>query len=66
VLINTIEAIFGKWVKIRFSEDTFSYTVDSLEAEIYHEWKWLEVLWAGIINSEVFKMLWIDPEKYNG
>ena len=51
---------------MRFSQDQFPYTVESLEVEVYHNGKWLEVLWAGIINPEVFKMLWIDPEKYNG
>ena len=65
VLTQTIQAIFGSDVKIRFSEDNFPYTVESLEAEVFYNWEWLEVLGAGIINPEVFKMLWIDPEKYN-
>ena len=65
VLTQTIQAIFGTDVKIRFSEDNFPYTVESLEAEVFYDWEWLEVLGAGIINPEVFKMLWIDPEKYN-
>jgi phenylalanyl-tRNA synthetase alpha subunit len=37
VLTQTIQAIFGTDVKIRFSEDNFPYTVESLEAEVFYD-----------------------------
>jgi len=64
VLSNTIKTLFGENVKYRFNEDTFPYTVDSLEAEVEYEWKRIEVLWAWVVNPTVLEKLWIDPENY--
>ncbi len=65
VLIHTIEALYGKWIEYRFLEDKFPYTVDSLQAEVNYKWKWVEVLWAGIVHPTVLSKLWIDSDKYN-
>lgn len=65
VLSNTIIALFWENIKMRFNEDSFPYTTDSLEVEVDYNWKWVEVLWAWIVHPSVFIKLWIDPEKYN-
>ena len=64
VLSNTIKTLFGENVKYRFNEDSFPYTVDSLEAEVEYEGERIEVLWAWVVNPTVLEKLWIDPEKY--
>jgi len=65
MLSNTIKALFGDDVKYRFNEDSFPYTTDSLEVEVEHEGKWLELLGAGVVHPNVLEKLWLDPEKYN-
>ena len=66
VLANTIKALFWDNIEYRFSKDSFPYTIDSLEVEVNHKWKWLEVLWAWIVHPDVLEKLWIDWNKYNG
>lgn len=66
VLRNTIIAIFWDKVEMRFNEDRFPYTLDSLEVEVLYEWSRIEVLWAWIIHPTVFEKLWLDPNIYNG
>jgi len=65
VLSNTIKALFWNDIVYRFNADTFPYTTDSLEVEVEYEWKWLEVLWAGVVHPSVLEKLWLDPNKYN-
>ncbi len=65
VLWNTIKAIFWN-IEYRFNEDTFPYTTDSLEVEVMYNWKWLEVLWAWVVHSNVLEKLWLNAEEYNG
>lgn len=66
VLSNTIKALFWDEVEYRFSSDSFPYTTDSLEVEVNHKGRWLEVLWAWIVHPDVLEKLWIDSSKYNG
>lgn len=66
VLSNTIKALFWENVEYRFNEDSFPYTIESLEVEVNYKWKWLEVLWAWVVNPSVLEKLWIDSNKYNG
>ncbi len=66
VLWNTIKALFGQDAKYRFNVDQFPYTTDSLEVEVWYEWKWLEVTGAWVVHPTVLSKLWLDPEKYNG
>lgn len=65
VLSNTIKALFGEGVNLRFNKDQFPYTTDSLEVEVEYDGKWIEVLGAWIVHPTVFEKLWIDATKYN-
>jgi phenylalanyl-tRNA synthetase alpha chain len=66
VLSATIKALFGEQVQYRFHEDSFPYTLDSLEVEVEYEGRWIEVLGAGIVHPSVLEKLGIDSTKYNG
>ena len=66
VLANVVKAAFGENVKYRFNPDNFPYTNESLEMEVDKDGQWVEVLGAGLVQSEVLKRLDVDPEQYNG
>lgn len=65
VLVQLIKAIFWEDVQYRINPENYPYTYNSLEIEVMYWWKWLEVVWAGIVNPIVLKNLWLDPEQYN-
>jgi len=65
VLWVTIESIFWENVEYKFHKDSFPYTTDSLEAYVKFNDKWVEVLWAWIVEPTVLEKLWIDSDKYN-
>lgn len=66
VLIKIAQSVFGNDVKYRFNEDKFPYTDPSLEMEIEHNGKWVEVLGSGVVKGKVLKNLGVDPDVYNG
>lgn len=66
VLGTTIKIIFWPDIEYRFHKDEFPYTRESLEAEVFYDGKWMEVLGAGVVQESVLGKLWIDSEKYNG
>lgn len=66
VLWNTIKAIFWENAIFRFNEDSFPYTLESLEVEVQYEWRWIEVLWAWVVHPDVLEKLGLDKNKYNG
>lgn len=79
VLTAITKAIYGESVVYRFLEDTFPFTDPSTQIEINIsqksqvesinedvEEKWLEVVGAGVVHTQVLKNLNIDPEVYNG
>jgi len=70
--------LFGKDVALRFRASFFPFTEPSAEVDIScvicggegcsvckHK-GWLEILGAGMIDPEVFKVVGYDPEKYSG
>ncbi len=65
VLTVTIKAVFGDDVEFKFYEDSFPYTVESLEAYVKFEDKWIEVLGAWIVHPSVLEKLWINSDEYN-
>ena len=65
VLSNTIKSVFWKDLPHKFNEDSFPYTLESLEVEVEYNWKKIEVLWSWIVHPEVLEKLWIDSKKYN-
>jgi len=66
LLSSIIYSIFGEDIEYRFLVDNFPYTKDSLQVEVMFDWRWLEVLWAGIVHPTVMDKLWLDSSKYNG
>jgi phenylalanyl-tRNA synthetase alpha chain len=66
VQIDLAKGIFGPDIEYKFLEDTFPYTVESLEMDIMFNGDWMEVNGAGLVNPVVMKNFGLDPEVYNG
>lgn len=66
VQIDLAKGIFGSDIEYKFIEDTFPYTVESLEMDIMFNGDWMEVNGAGLVNPIVLKNFGLDPEVYNG
>lgn len=66
VQIDLAQGVFGKDIEYKFLDDTFPYTVESLEMDIMFNGNWLEVNGAGLVNPAVLKNFGLDPEIYNG
>lgn len=66
VLREIVKALYGDRIEYRFLEDTFPFTDPSTQIEIKQNEKWLEVVGAGVVHTQVLRNLGIDPEAYNG
>ena len=66
VLVDIAKNIYGPAVEYKIQEDTFPFTNPSEEVVIHWGEKWLEIVGAGGIHTQVLKNLGIDPEIYNG
>lgn len=66
VQIDLAKGIFGPDIEYKFLEDTFPYTVESLEMDIKFNGDWLEVNGAGLVNPVVLEKFGIDSKIYNG
>ena len=66
VLVEIARSVFGRDVKYRFNQDTFPYTDPSIEMEIERNGKWVEVLGAGVVHTNVLNSLGVDANLYNG
>jgi len=78
VLSVFVARMFDKDVAIRFRPSFFPFTEPSAEVDIAcvicrgagcrvcKQTGWLEILGAGMIDPEVFKMVGYDPEQYTG
>jgi phenylalanyl-tRNA synthetase alpha chain len=66
VQIDLAKGIFGADIEHKFLDDTFPYTVESLEMDIMFNGDWMEVNGAGLVNPVVLEKFGLDPEKYNG
>ncbi|MDP2741728.1 MAG: hypothetical protein Q8O66_03530, partial [bacterium] len=64
--IDLAKGIFGSEIEYKFIEDSFPYTVQSLEMDIMFNGEWLEVNGAGLVNPIVLEKFGLDPEIYNG
>ena len=60
------QGIFGKSIEYKFVDDTFPYTVESLEMDIMFNGNWLEVNGAGLVHPVVLQNFGLDPGIYNG
>ncbi|MCK9379195.1 MAG: hypothetical protein M0P97_03590 [Candidatus Moranbacteria bacterium] len=66
VQIDLAKGIFGSDIEYKFIEDTFPYTVESLEMDIKFNGDWMEVNGAGLVNPVVLEKFGLDPKIYNG
>jgi phenylalanyl-tRNA synthetase alpha chain len=66
VQVDLAKSIFGPDSDYRFIEDTFPYTVKSLEMDIKFNGDWMEVNGAGLVSPIVLKNFGLDPNIYNG
>lgn len=66
VQVDLAKGIFGEDIEYKFLDDTFPYTIESLEMDIMFNGNWLEVNGAGLVNPIVLKNFGLDPEIYNG
>ena len=66
VQVDLAKGIFGKDIEYKFIDDTFPYTIESLEMDIKFNGEWMEVNGAGLVNPVVLKNFGLDPEIYNG
>lgn len=66
VLDTFITRLFGTDVKYRFRPHYFPYTEPSLEVDIFHNGRWIELLGAGMVHPEVLKNMGVDPTVYSG
>jgi len=66
VQVDLAKSIFGSNIEYKFVEDSFPYTVQSLEMDIKFNGNWMEVNGAGLVSPVVLKKFGLDPEVYNG
>jgi phenylalanyl-tRNA synthetase alpha chain len=66
ILVDITKSIFGSNVSFRVTEDTFPFTINSLQLEILWNGEWIEVLGSGLVNPKVLVLLGLEPEQYNG
>jgi len=78
VLTVFCQKMFDKGIGLRFRPSFFPFTEPSAEVDIgcvicrgkgcrvCKQTGWLEILGAGMIDPEVFKMVGYDPEEYSG
>ena len=76
ILVAIAKNIFGNDVEYQILDDTFPFTDPSTQIEIkirqmanskeQMEERWMEIVGAGIVHTQVLKNLNIDPEIYNG
>ena len=64
--VDLAKGIFGSDIEYKFLDDSFPYTIESLEMDIKFNGQWLEVNGAGLVNPIVLKNFGLDPEIYNG
>ena len=65
VQAEAVRAMFGG-IEFRFLTDSFPFTDPSIQIEIKHKDKWMEVTGAGLVHSQVIKNFGINPDEYNG
>jgi len=64
--VDLAKGIFGQDIEYKFIDDSFPYTIQSLEMNIKFNGEWMEVNGAGLVSPVVLKNFGLDPEIYNG
>ncbi len=66
VLDTFITRVLGPDTKYRFRPHNFPFTEPSIEVDVWHNGKWIELLGSGMVHPEVLQNMNIDPTKYKG
>lgn len=66
VLDTFVTRMFGPDVTYRFRPHAFPFTEPSVEVDIFHNGRWIELLGSGMVHPDVIKNMGLDPEKYSG
>ncbi|CRH02747.1 phenylalanine--tRNA ligase, putative [Plasmodium relictum] len=53
ILCELLLYLFNKKYKWRIKEDSFDFTNDSLQAEVFYNNKWVEILGSGILKKKI-------------
>ena len=66
VIQSFFNALFGKEVNFRLRPHYFPFTEPSLEVDVEWNGKWLEMIGAGMVHSQVFRAAGYDPKTVRG
>lgn len=66
VQMDMAKSVFGEGIECKFKEDSFPFTVQSVEMDMMFNGEWMEVNGAGLVHPQVLKNFGLDPEVYNG
>lgn len=61
-----IKRVLGPDTQFRFRPHNFPYTEPSIEVDVWHNGKWVELLGSGMVHPDVLRNMNIDPERYTG
>lgn len=60
------QSYFGEELDIRFRPSFFPFTEPSVECDIWHEGRWMEIGGAGMVDPNVLRSVGYDPEEVTG
>ena len=60
------ESYFGEHLEVRFRPSFFPFTEPSVECDIWHDGKWMEIGGAGMVDPNVLRAVGYDPEEVTG
>ena len=66
VLTMFWESYFGEQLEIRFRPSFFPFTEPSVECDIWHDGRWMEIGGAGMVDPNVLRSVGYDPEEVTG
>lgn len=61
-----IARVLGPETKYRFRPHNFPYTEPSIEVDVWHNNRWIELLGSGMVHPEVLHNMKIDPKHNRG
>jgi phenylalanyl-tRNA synthetase alpha chain len=69
-LLSTLETfvirLFGSTIEYRFRPHYFPFTEPSIEVDIKHNNRWIELLGSGMVHPDVLRNLSINPAQFSG
>ncbi len=65
-LKSLLSYVFEEELEIRLRPSYFPFTEPSVEVDIFYKNKWIEVLGAGMLHSNVMKKAGYDSKKFYG